>query len=308
MKKSVLITGGSGLLGSALTELLLQKGYHVSHLGRTPSNGKVKSYRWSLKEKFLDPKSLVGVDAIIHLAGAGVTEKRWTTERKNEILESRTKSTSLLFETLRDTPNQVKTVLAATAIGYYGLNTSNKCSEDSGPGNDFLAQVCKQWEESFKPFNGLDVRLAMLRLGVVLSNKGGALMEMAKPVKWGVGAPLGSGKQWVSWVHIEDVCRMFLFALENENIKGIFNAVAPAPATNRELNTCIAKVLHRPLLLPPIPAFVLNILLGEMHQIVVMGASVSCDKIKDAGFIFSFPEAKSAIDNLLSKPSIPFAK
>ncbi len=300
MEKSVLITGGSGMLGSAITDLLLQKGYRVSHLGRSPSMGKVKCYRWSVAGKYVDLKALEGVDAVIHLAGAGVAEKRWTPERKKEILESRTKSGELLFETLRDTNNAVRTVISATAIGYYGLETSDEwCTEDHAPGTDFLADVTQEWEKSIKPIEDLGKKLVRLRIGVVLSNKGGALMEMAKPVKWGVGAPLGTGKQWVSWIHINDLCNMFLLALENESVKGVYNAVAPNPVTNRELNKFIARALHRPLWLPPVPDFVLKIILGEMYQIVVTGAKVSCDKIKAASYEFLFTDAGQAVKNLL---------
>ena len=298
--KSVLITGGSGMLGSALTELLLQRGYQVSHLGRSPSMGKVKCFRWSVQEKYVDPKALLGVDAVIHLAGASVAEKRWTAERKKELLESRTQSGALLVETLSNTPNTVKVVLSATAIGYYGLATlDNWCTEESQAGTDFLAGVTREWENSVKGIDALAIRLALIRIGVVLSNKGGALMEMAAPVKWGVGAPLGSGKQWVSWVHIDDVCKMFLFALEHESVCEIYNAVAPNPVTNRELNTAIARAMHRPLILPPVPAFVLKIILGEMYEIVVSGARVSSDKIKNAGFEFSYTDAVSAVKGLI---------
>jgi uncharacterized protein (TIGR01777 family) len=250
----------------------------------------------------MDPKALIGVDAIIHLAGAGIAEKRWTPERKKEILESRTQSSELLFETLKSSPNQVKAVISATAIGYYGLTTLDQwCTEESPAGTDFLATVTKAWEDSLKSTETLDKRLIMLRIGVVLSNKGGALLEMAGPVKWGVGAPLGSGKQWVSWIHVEDLCRMFLHALENENMAGVYNAVAPNPVTNRELNKAIAQALHRPLTLPPVPEFVLKIILGEMTQIVVNGARVSCDKIKSTGFEFIFADARGAVKNLLEK-------
>ena len=300
--KSVLITGGSGLLGTALTELLLQKGYQVSHVGRSPSLGKVKCYRWSVREKFVDPKALVGVDTVIHLAGAGVAEKRWTPERKKEILDSRTQSSELLFETLKSSPNQVRTVISATAIGYYGLTTLDQwCTEGSPAGNDFLATVTKAWEDAIKPVETLGKRLVMMRIGVVLSNRGGALMDMTTPVKWGVGAPLGSGKQWVSWIHVDDLCGMFLRAIEQASMTGAYNAVAPNPVTNRELNKAIAQAMHRPLILPPVPEFVLKIMLGEMTQIIVNGARVSCDKIKSTGFEFTCMDAASAVKKLLEK-------
>lgn len=289
-------------MGTALTELLLQKGYHVSHLGRSPSSGKVKCYRWSVTGKYIDPKALENVDAIIHLAGAGVAEKRWTESRKKEILESRTKSTELIYETLKSKPNQVKVVVSATAVGYYGLSRSDDWYDEThGPGNDFLATVCKEWEASADPIETLGKRLVKIRVGVVMSNKGGALLQMAQPVKWGVGAALGSGKQWVSWIHMDDLCQIFLKALENETMTGIYNGVAPNPVTNKDLNKAIAKALHRLLFLPPVPEWALKVMLGEMSQIVVTGARVACDKIKSAGVDFKFSDADKAMKDLLSR-------
>ena len=297
-----MITGGSGLVGTALTDLLLQKGYHVSHLGRSPSLGKVKCYRWSVTGNYIDPKALEGVDAIIHLAGAGVAEKRWSQSRKKEILESRTKSSELICETLKTQPNQVKVVVSATAVGYYGLSTSDEWYDETcESGNDFLASVCKAWEASTDPIQALGIRLVKIRVGVVLSNNGGALIQMAQPVKWGFGAALGSGKQWVSWIHITDLCQIFLKAIENETMIGIYNAVAPNPVTNKELNQTIAQALQRPLWLPPVPEFALRILLGEMSQIVLTGARVDCSKVKSAGMTFDFTDANLAVKNLLEK-------
>jgi len=297
-----LITGGSGLVGTALTDLLLQKGYHVSHLGRSPSLGKVKCYRWSVTGNYIGPKALEGVDAIIHLAGESVAEKRWSQSRKKEILESRTKSSELICEILKTQPNQVKVVVSATAVGYYGLSTSDEWYDETcEPGNDFLASVCKAWEASTDPIQALGIRLVKIRVGVVLSNNGGALIQMAQPVKWGFGAALGSGKQWVSWIHITDLCQIFLKAIENETMTGIYNAVAPNPVTNKELNQTIAQALQRPLWLPPVPEFALRILLGEMSQIVLTGARVDCSKVKSAGMTFDFTDANLAVKNLLEK-------
>ena len=297
-----MITGGSGLVGTALTDLLLQKGYHVSHLGRSPSLGKVKCYRWSVTGNYIDPKALEGVDAIIHLAGESVAEKRWSQSRKKEILESRTKTSELICEILKTQPNQVKVVVSATAVGYYGLSTSDEWYDETcEPGNDFLASVCKAWEASTDPIQALGIRLVKIRVGVVLSNNGGALIQMAQPVKWGFGAALGSGKQWVSWIHITDLCQIFLKAIENETMTGIYNAVAPNPVTNKELNQTIAQALQRPLWLPPVPEFALRILLGEMSQIVLTGARVDCSKVKSAGMTFDFTDANLAVKNLLEK-------
>jgi uncharacterized protein len=300
--RSVLITGGSGLVGTALTELLLQKGYHVSHLGRNPALSNVQCYRWSIGTKYVDPVALEGVDAIVHLAGAGVAEKRWTDARKKEILESRTKSTELIYETLKSRPNQVKVVVSASAIGYYGLSTSDAWfDEQSSPGNDFLASVCKAWEATADPIEQLGKRLVKIRVGVVLSNRGGALMQMALPVKWGIGAALGSGRQWVSWIYMHDLCTLFVNALEQDTMSGVYNGVAPNPVTNKEMNMLIAKALQRPLWLPPVPAFALKIMLGEMSQIVITGARVSCQKALDLGITFQYAYAQAAIEKLLAK-------
>lgn len=300
--KSVLITGGSGLLGSAITALLLQQGYRVSHVGRKASAGEVRCFRWSAAENYFDPDALRGVDIIIHLAGASVGEKRWSTSRKKEIVQSRTLTSELLFNCLKNIPNQVKTVISATAIGFYGLTTGDSwCKEEQKPGNDFLASVTKEWEKSIHPIETLEKRVVMVRIGVVLSHQGGALVEMANPVKWFVGAPLGNGRQWISWIHIDDLCKMFLHMIENENVSGIYNAVAPNPVTNKELTKYIAKALQRPLILPPIPEFILKIILGEMAEIVVNGARVSCDKIGQTGFQFKFTDAEIAVNDVLHK-------
>ena len=298
--KSVLITGGSGLLGSAISNLLLQKGYQVSHVGRRTSEGKIKCFRWSVSEKYFDPTALEGVEAVIHLAGASLAEKRWSASRKKEIIESRAFSSQLLFNSLKNIPNKVRTVISASAIGYYGIETrDNWCSEDQNAGGDFVATVAKVWEESISPVKSLGIRLVMARMGVVLSNKGGALMEIAKPVKWFVGAPLGNGNQWVSWIHIDDLCKMFLHFLENENASDVYNLVAPNPITNRELTKIIAMALHRPFLMPPVPKFALRIILGEMAEIVVTGPRVSCEKIMSTGFQFEFTDASLAVESLL---------
>ena len=289
-------------MGTALTNLLLQKGYHVSHVGRNPSNGKVKCYRWSIDESYLDPQALTGVDAIIHLAGAGVAEKRWTPKRKKEIRDSRTLSTKLIYDTLKSQPNQVKVVVCATAVGYYGITTSNDwCDETCAAGNDFLATVCSDWEAEANKIETLNKRLVKIRIGVVLSNKGGALTQMALPVKWCVGAALGSGKQWVSWIHMNDLCTIFLQALANDTMSGVYNGVAPNPVTNNELNKAIAKVLHRPLFLPAVPVWALRIMLGKMSQIVVTGARVTSDRIKSAGVDFQYTDVNAAVKDLLGR-------
>jgi uncharacterized protein (TIGR01777 family) len=278
--------------------MLVEKGYEVVQLGRTKKSGKVATYVWDIEKATIDDEVFKNADAVIHLAGAGIADKRWNPKRKLEILESRTKSTALLAHYLERNP-QVKTVVAATAIGYYGFGlTDHEFTEVSNPGSDFLAKVVKAWEEEQDKIKG--PRLVKLRIGIVLSEKGGALKEMIRPVRWGVGAPLGSGQQFLSWIHIDDLCSMFIKALEDSSMKGAYNATGPYAVTNKEFTKAIANVLHKPLLLPPVPGFVLKLVIGEMADLVLNGSIVSSTKIQKAGFKFKFPTLATALNDLLS--------
>ncbi len=250
----------------------------------------------------MDSSVLQKVDTIVHLAGAGVADERWTTARKDEILQSRTHSTRLLFDALSNHKHTVKTFVSASAIGYYGFNNPNEIfTEESEPGNDFLAGVTRKWEYEVDRLNNLSLRVVKLRIGIVLSEKGGALKEMSNPVKFFAGAPLGTGNQFMSWVHIDDLCRMFMRAIDDETMQGAFNAVAPNPVTNRVLTKSIGQVLGKPIILPAVPAFALKFVLGEMAQIVVSGNQVSSKKIEKKGFKFKFPELAPALNDLLQK-------
>lgn len=296
-----MITGGSGLLGSRLTELLLEQGYEVAHLSRKAKTGVVPAFAWDVSAGSLDEKAFTGVDTIIHLAGAGVADKRWTKERKREILESRVQSTRLLYRFLSRRTHQVRKFISASAIGIYGFGLRNEVlAENSKHGDDFLSQVVTAWENEVNAMPSLGVRTIILRIGIVLSKEGGALKEMARPVRWGVGAPLGTGNQYLSWIHIDDLCRMFLFALENESIAGVYNAAGVQPVTNREFTRTVAAVLKKPMWLPPVPAFVLKLLLGEMAGMVLNGSRVSSEKIQRAGFTFRFTDLHSALLDLLT--------
>lgn len=251
----------------------------------------------------MDKEALKGVDTIIHLAGAGIADKRWTNKRKREILESRTKSTALLFQTLASAPHQVKTVISASAIGYYGGTLSSEWFDESSEGgHDFLAEVVKQWESEAAKITELGIRLVRIRIGVVLSREGGALREMVKPIQWGVGAALGSGRQWMSWIHGDDLCRIFAFCMENERLSGVFNAVSPSPVTNVELTKAIARVLKKRILLPAVPAVLLRLALGEMANLVILGNRVSSEKIRKAGYSFKHDELNMALHDLLDSP------
>jgi uncharacterized protein len=302
MRHKILITGASGLVGTQLSQLLLQKGYEVVQLGRSKKSGNIPSFVWNVEKQEIDSKALEGVDTIVHLAGAGIADKRWNEARKKEILESRTHSTRLLFNTLKQTPHQVKNFISASAIGYYGFEETNDVfTEESNAGKDYLADVTKQWESEADQMTTLGIRLVKIRIGIVLSEKGGALAEMAKPVQWGVGSPLGSGKQYLSWIHIDDLCALFAKAIEDTQWQGAYNGVGKTWATNTELTKVIAKVLHRPLLLPAVPAFVLKIILGEMASLVLTGSKVSNVKVERTGFTYAYTDLEKAVANLLSK-------
>lgn len=296
----VLITGGTGLIGQKITELLQAQGMSVAVLSRRPDFvRKIPAYHWDPDAQTIDASCLEDTIAIIHLAGAGVADKRWTDSRKAEILHSRTRSTALLHKLLRDHPNEVNTVVCASAIGYYGNDGLEMKTEESAPGKDFLAQVTVAWENALDAFNDLDLRLVKIRIGIVLTMEGGALAKLAVPIQWWVGAPLGSGKQYMSWIHIHDLCGIFIYALKNDSLSGSFNGVGPNPVTNEELTREVARVLNKPLLLPNVPSFVLKGLLGEMASMVLGGTRVSSRKIEDAGYTFLYPDVSSALIDLL---------
>lgn len=291
----ILITGASGLIGTRLTELLTQRGHEVSYLGRKKRDGKIPSFVWDVDNGTLDEQALKNVDVVIHLAGAGVADERWSAKRKQEIMQSRIKSTALLAKYLSKYPN-VKVVLSASGIGYYGFGEI-EFTEESNPGNDFLAQVVKAWEAEVDKIPS--ERIVKLRIGIVLSEKGGALKKMTTPIRWCVGAPLGTGQQYMSWIHLDDLCRMFIKAVEDNSMQGAYNATGPYAVTNRELTRAIAATIHKPLLLPPVPSFVLRILVGEMAEMVLNGSIVSSKKIQQTGFTFQFPTLDAALKDLL---------
>lgn len=302
MTKHILITGASGLIGTRLTELLLEKGYAVSHVGRSRRVDKVQSFVWDVRKHVIEPGAFKGITTVVHLAGAGVAEKRWSAERKREILESRTKSSDLLYDELKKGHHHVTSVISASAIGYYGIDDNEIVyTEDSPAGKDFLADVTKKWEESVDKIKSLGIRVAKMRIGIVLSNKGGTLKELEKPIKVLAGAPLGSGKQEVSWVHIDDVCGMFIKAIDDYTMNGPYNVVGPYPVTNKELTREIAHVLKKPLILPNVPGVILKMIVGPMAEIVLTGSKVSSEKIQRAGYVLQYQTLKQALTNLYKK-------
>jgi uncharacterized protein len=298
--KRILITGASGLVGTRLTKLLIKQGYEVWHLSRGRSKG-IKTFQWDVNKQTIEAGALEGVDTIIHLAGAGVADKRWTKTRKKEIIDSRVESARLLFKELQNTKHNVKTFISASAIGYYGFENPEKVFvEGDAPGTDFLARVTVQWEAEADKISALGIRVVKIRIGVVLAKNGGALKPIAKAVRLNVGSPLGSGNQFVSWIHIDDLCGIFLKAIENDKLKGAVNAVTPNPVTNRELTKVVAAKLHKPILLPPVPSFLLRLALGEMAEIVVEGSKISASKIMQAGYEYKFKTLDSALTDLLN--------
>jgi uncharacterized protein (TIGR01777 family) len=299
----VLITGATGLIGTELVSLLLQNGISVNYL--TTSKKKIvnelnyNGFYWSPEQGLIDENCLMGVDSIINLAGANIA-KRWTNSYKQEIIESRLLSSALLFKALKNNPNQVKQIVTASGTSIYPNSDTIIYDENSSQVNDsFLGNVVVKWEESTDKFASLGLKVCKLRTGIVLSNKGGALVEMLKTIKLGLGSAFGSGKQIQSWIHIHDIAALYLFAIKND-LEGVYNAVSPNPVTNQELTFTIAKVLKKPLFMPNIPKFVMKLMLGEMHELLFENRNLSAKKIEEKGFEFKYKTIDKALINILS--------
>jgi hypothetical protein len=251
-----------------------------------------------VEKQELDPQALEWADAVVHLAGEGVAEKRWTEARKQAILRSRTESTALLHRAIEQATQKPSTFISASAVGFYGFDTGAALVDESSPsGKDFLAEVVLAWEKEVKKIEALPLRCVILRIGIVLDAQGGALAEMLKPP---VAAPLGSGAQWMSWIHVEDLVRLFVFALEKTTLQGIYNAVGPHPATNQQLTKEAAASKGKPYVGIGVPGFALKLVLGEMAAMVLGGNRVSSQKIQKAGFEFEFPELKKALKDIFA--------
>jgi uncharacterized protein (TIGR01777 family) len=299
----ILITGATGLIGSELVLLLLQNGISVHYL--TTSKRKIenqpnyKGFFWNPKLGIIDENCLMGVDAIIHLAGASIS-KRWTKSYKQEIIESRIFSSNLLFKIVKENPNQVKQIISASGTAIYPNSSSTVYTEDSKTiADNFLSNVVLKWEESVDKFQSLNIKVCKLRTGVVFSDKGGALLEIVKPIKLGLGSSFGDGKQVQSWIHLHDLVAMYLFAVEN-SLEGVYNAVAPHPITNSELTKNIATILEKPLFMPNIPKFVMKLILGDMHELLFDNKKISAQKIINAGFVFQYLTSEKALKDILT--------
>lgn len=299
MSKNILITGASGSVGKRLTQLLLNKGYRVNTLSRNPGkNPMAKTFLWDVNQGIIDPNCIEGIGTVIHLAGAGIAEKRWTDARKKELIDSRTKSISLIYDLLKDREHQVTSVISASAIGYYSDCGDELMTEDSSPNTDFMAHCCVEWENTVDEGNKLGLRIVKFRTGVVLDKDGGVLPQLAKPIKLYVGSPIGNGRQWIPWIHWQDVVDMYMHSIEDITFKGTYNMVAPNPVTNAQLIQAVANQLHKPLWAPNVPAFILKLMLGEMSTLVLGSTKVSAQKIQDAGFKFKFTEVSSALKEI----------
>jgi uncharacterized protein (TIGR01777 family) len=306
--KTVLITGGTGMVGSYLTKKLLENNYNVIVLSRNPPKqsliNNLQYAAWDVNKGEIDTTALAKADVIIHLAGAGVADKRWSNKRKKIIQQSRVDSSKLLVTALQKLPNhKVQTCISASAIGWYGPDTTesklNGFVETDLPYNDFLGKTCQLWEESISPLSDLNIRLVKYRIGIVLSNKGGALSAFKQPLRMGIAAILGNGSQKISWIHIEDLCRMFLFAIENGQLNGVYNAVANVPVTNKEFTLTLAKVQRGKWYIPIyVPSVLLKIGMGEMSIEVLKSTTVNNQKVREAGFTFLYPTIEPALTYL----------
>jgi uncharacterized protein (TIGR01777 family) len=300
--KKVLITGGTGLIGKRLTELLLEKGYEVAFLSRKKATiPSVKVFEWDVNKGYIEENALENTDYLIHLAGAGVADERWTDERKKIIISSRTESLELIRKKLVEKNIRPAALISASGSSYYGEDTGDvRNTESSPPNNDFLSHVTVVWEKAADDIAALGIRTVKLRTGIVLSNDGGAVPKMAAPAKLGFGAPLGSGKQWISWIHIDDICQMYIDAMENESWEGAYNAITGQPVTNEELTKQICIALGKPQWLPNVPAFTLKLVFGEMASVVLGSSYLINERIaKETDFKYKFSELDKALKDIL---------
>ncbi len=306
---TILITGGTGTIGKSLSKFLVEKQHEVIILTRHPrqGTGAVSYAAWNPTDQTIDIAALQKADYIINLAGAGVADKRWSKKRKQEIVDSRVQSGQVLVKVMQQNTNKVQAVISMSGIGWYGddnkRNPSQKFFSEGDPADPgFLGDTCVKWENAIKPVTAMNKRLVIFRTGIVLSNEGGALAEFQKPIKAGIAPFFGSGEQVTSWIHIDDVCRLFLHAIEKDRVRGEYNVVAPEPVTNKHLMLTLAKKMKGKFFIPVyVPSFVLKLILGELSIEVLKSARVSCEKIKSSGFQFLFPTLEVALDDLLKK-------
>ena len=299
---TVLITGATGLIGREIVKLCHAEGITVHYL--TTSKSKLstqdnyKGFYWNPKNNEIDHTCFEGVSAIINLVGASIS-KRWTARHKKEVLDSRTQTAQLLHDTIKAHSYKIEHVVSASAIGIYPTSLTNYYDETHAEVSpSFLGEVVQQWENAVDGFKALGIKVVKIRIGLVLAKDGGALVELSKPIRYGAGAAFGNGKQWQSWIHITDLARMFIYALQQQ-LEGVYNGAAPNAVTNTELTKTAARILQKPLLLPNIPKFAMKLVLGDMHIILFESQRVSSQKIEEQGFNFSYPNLRPALEDLL---------
>ncbi|MCB0640600.1 MAG: TIGR01777 family oxidoreductase [Phaeodactylibacter sp.] len=299
---TILIAGGTGLIGTRLSTLLTAAGHQVRHLSRTPdSKTNYPTFRWDTREGYIDPAALEGLDYLINLAGAGIADKRWTEARKQVIIDSRVDTNRLIRDYIHAGQLKVKAYISAAAIGYYGDRGEELVQEDQLPGAGFLAESTQQWEAAIREVEATGLRTVAIRIGLVLSTQGGALQQLLLPLKLRFSTYFGSGQQWYSWIHIDDLARLFIWAMEREEAAGIYNGVAPNPVRNKEMMQTLAAVEPGPVITVPVPAFLLRIALGEMADAVLISTRVAAEKVEKAGFQFEYPDLKGALEDLFKR-------
>lgn len=298
--QTVAITGGTGLIGTYLSKKLLEKGYAVIVLSRhAKHNSTFQSSVFDVEHNNIDVSAILSANYIIHLAGANIGEKRWTETRKKEIIDSRVSVSSVIFDIISHNPNSLQAFISASAIGYYGAVSNQKIYTESDTNcNDFLGETCKKWEQSADAFQDIGIRTVQLRTGIVLTKNGGALRKMKLPILLGLGSPIGNGKQYMPWIHIEDLCNMYIKAIEDTSMKGAFNAVAPEHITNTYCMKTLSEVYAKPFWFPNVPSVFFKIVYGKMSEMILQGSRVSSEKIQTFGFSFAFPNFKQALLHL----------
>lgn len=297
--KTILITGGSGMIGVRLTEMLKAKGYSVIWLSRKRNiKAEIPRYSWDYRKGEIDTEALKQANIVVHLAGSNLGDGSWTKAKKQEIVESRILTTKLLLQTYKSLNIQPEAFISASAVGYYGMHTDdNIYTEESPPArNDFLSRTCKKWESAAFQFNEeLKIRVVALRTSFVISKESEAFKKMILPTRFGLGAPMGDGKQYMSWIHIDDLCNLYIKSIEDSSMSGVYNAVAPHFSTNKEFMHTLAKELNRPYIIPGIPSFLLKLIMGEASGMILEGIQVSSQKVIDSGYKFLYPTVKEAI-------------
>lgn len=301
MEKTVLLAGGSGLIGRMLQTLLLAAGYKTRILTRTPKAD--NEFFWDPEKELMDETALLGVDCVVNLAGEGIADKRWTKERQAKIIASRVQSSKVLIAAISKQTVQPGSFISASGIGFYGNSGEKEMQELDKPMDaEFMSVCCQEWENSALLARETGLRTAVLRIGIVLAKEGGALGKIALPVRWSLGSYFGNGQAWWSWIHIEDVCRMVIWMMEQEHLDGIYNAVAPNPVRGKDLTKKIAQAFKKRVIMLPVPVWVLKLMLGKMSAVILNSNKVSAEKILSTGFKFKYPEITPALSAIIELP------